>query len=231
MASKKKFINFLYFVRSLSILPTQAGDSGTFFAQNTTMICVSSSALRIALVAFSVIGIGAALVSTPAAALSDEEWVVAFVRFINWPAPEPDTTLVVCQHPETPALLLDGKLVRGLTTQVRRVSHTRELDSCNAFVAFSGVEASWAPWLKLLNQVTGVSKSRVRPVLTIGKGPQFCELGGAICLVKNATTGSETYRLNLDALARAGFRVDSQLLRSSTAPAAKAEQTMKAPSP
>ncbi len=171
-------------------------------------------ALHIALVAFNVIGIGATLISTPAAALSHEEWVVAFVRFIDWPAPEPDTTLVVCQHPETPALLLDGKLVRGRTTQVRRVLHTRELDSCHAFVAFSGDEASWAPWLKLLSQATDLSKSRVRPVLTIGKGPQFCELGGDICLVKNATTSAETYRLNLDALARAGFRVDSQLLRA-----------------
>ena len=195
------------------------------------MICVSSIALRIALVAFSVIGIGAALISTPAAALSHEEWVVAFVRFIDWPAPEPDTTLVVCQQPETPALLLDGKLVRGRTTQVRRVSDTRELDSCHAFVAFSGDEASWAPWLKRLSQVTDASKSRVRPILAIGKGSQFCELGGAICLVKNATTGGETYRLNLDALARAGFRVDSQLLRSSPAPATKAGQTLREPAP
>lgn len=195
------------------------------------MICVSSIALRLTLAALNVIGMGAALVSTPVAALSHEEWVVAFVRFIDWPAPEPDTTLVVCQPPEKPALLLDGKLVRGRTTQVRRVAETRELESCHAFVAFAGDVAGWAPWLKVLNQVTDVSKSRLRPILTIGKGPQFCELGGAICLVTNATNGVETYRLNLDALARAGFRVDSQLLRSSPAPAAKGEQTMKAPAP
>lgn len=196
------------------------------------MICVSSIAVRIALLATSVIsGFSASLVSTPAAALTPEEWVVAFVRFIDWPAPEPETTLIVCQPPETPALVLDRKQVRGLAIQVRRMTSPRELDSCHAFATFAGEEASWVPWLKLLTQGIDLTHVRVRPILTIGKGAQFCDLGGAICLVNNIATGVETYRLNLDALVRAGFRVDSQLLRAPRVPAGNAEQTTKAASP
>ena len=45
-------------------------------------------------------------------------------------------------------------------------------------------------------------------------GARFCELGGAICLVKDEATGVEKYQLNLDSLSRAGFRVRSQLLQA-----------------
>ena len=192
---------------------------------------VSSVVRRIALSAFSVIGVGATLVSTPAAALSHEDWVVAFVRFVDWPTPGPETTLIVCQSPETPALLLDGKQVRGLTIQVRRMARPHELEGCHAFVAFVGEEASWAPWRKLFIHAIHPNRDKLRPILTIGKGAHFCDLGGAICLVQNAATGVETYRLNLDTLARRGFRVDSQLLRSPRALVANAEQPTKAPAP
>ncbi len=154
------------------------------------------------------------LMSTSAAALSHEEWVTAFVRFVDWPTQAPDATLTVCQQHDAPALELEGRQIRGLKLKLRRVVHPRDLTGCHVYTALSSDEQHWVPALKIINQVINVSPSKALPILTVGHGAQFCDLGGAICLVKNATTGVETYRLNLDALARAGFRVDSQLLRS-----------------
>lgn len=173
--------------------------------------------LRVVLPAVAV-----SLMSTPGAALSYEEWVTAFVRFVDWPTPAAEATLTVCQQHDIPPLELEGRQVRGLKLNVRRVVHPRELTGCHVYAALASDEAHWVPALKIINQVINVSPSRSPAILAVGHGAQFCDLGGAICLVKNAMTGVETYRLNLDALSRAGFRVDSQLLRSPPPRATKA---------
>ena len=150
--------------------------------------------------------VGASVMSAPASALSHEEWVMAFVRFVEWPAPSvgADNTLVICQPTDAPALELEGKQVRGLTLQVVRVSKPRDMDRCHVFSALSQREADWALWLAALKS---------QPILAVGQGTRYCEVGGAICLIKDETTGSEKYQLNLDSLSRAGFKVRSQLLR------------------
>ena len=167
--------------------------------------------------------IAVSLMSTPTAALSHDEWVTAFIRFVDWPTPAAEATLTVCQQHDTPALELEGRQVRGLKLKVRRVVRPRELVGCHVYVALASDEAHWIPALKVINQEINVSASKSHPILAVGHGAQFCDLGGAICLVKDATTGVENYRLNLDALSRAGFRVDSQLLRSQPPRAAKSE--------
>lgn len=154
----------------------------------------------------SILGVIAATVmTTPAHALSHEEWVMAFVRFVEWPTSPTDNALIVCQPPDTPSLDLDGKQVRGLTLQVLRITTARELDRCQLLAMLSGREAAWTPWINAL---------RSRPVLAVGLGGRFCEIGGAICLLRDETTGTEKYQLNLETLSRGGFKVNSQLLRS-----------------
>lgn len=154
----------------------------------------------------AIMGVIAASVSTyPANALSHEEWVMAFVRFVEWPTSPTDNALVVCQPPDTPSLELDGKQVRGLTLQVLRISTARELDRCQLFAMLAGREANWTPWISAL---------RTRPVLAVGLGGRFCEIGGAICVLRDEVTGTEKYQLNLETLSRGGFKVNSQLLRS-----------------
>ena len=181
------------------------------------MFRVLTIVLRIVLSAIAV-----SLMSTPSAALSHEEWVTAFVRFVDWPTPAITETLTVCQQHDTAPLELEGRQVRGLRLKVRRVVRPRELAGCHVYAALASDEAHWIPAIKIINQAINVAASKAPPILAVGHGAQFCDLGGAICLVKDATTGVETYRLNLDALARAGFRVDSQLLRSQPPRAAKA---------
>ncbi len=175
---------------------------------------------------FVATAVGVCALSAPVAALSHEEWVSAFVRFVEWPIPASiiDGPLIVCQQNGAPALALDGLQVRGLTLKLRRVVRPQQLAGCHVYVAFSGSETSWAPWLKAVNNLNLVSLTKARPhILPVGLGGEFCDLGGAICLVRDRVTGAENYRLNLDTLSRAGFRVDTQLLRSRPLPAAKAE--------
>lgn len=153
---------------------------------------------------FSVVS--ALTLAAPAHALSHEEWVMAFVRFVEWPTPAvgADNALVICLPTDAPALDLQGKQVRGLTLQVLRVARPREIDRCHVFSALSQREADWLPWLGALKSL---------PVLAVGVGTRYCEVGGAICLIKDELTGAEKYQLNLDSLARAGFKVRTQLLR------------------
>lgn len=150
--------------------------------------------------------VGALVMSAPASALSHEEWVMAFVRFVEWPTPAVGTenTLVICQPTDAPTLDLQGKLVRGLTLQVVRVSKPRDVDRCHVFSALSQREGDWAPWLAALKS---------QPILAVGLGARYCEVGGTVCLIKDETSGAEKYQLNLDSLSRAGFKVRSQLLR------------------
>ena len=148
----------------------------------------------------------ALLMCAPVSALSHDEWVMAFVRFIEWPASSmgANKTLVICQPLDAPAHDLQGKQVRGLTLHVLHISKPRELDQCHVFSALSQREADWAPWL------TGLKS---QPILTVGLGARYCEVGGAICLIKDEAAGIEKYQLNLDSLSRGGFKVRSQLLR------------------
>lgn len=195
----------------------QGGDRTRHFAQNDSMRCVRSTFARVVLSAIGLLGSWA--LSMPVDALSHEDWLTAFVRFVERPAGAVDGNLVVCKPVGTAALDLDGKQVRGLTLRVRRVERVDCLIGCHIYAALSIDETRWARSLKSIvghiaaGARSGSGAAKAMPVLAIGQGPLFCDLGGAICLVKDETIGVETYRLNLDALARGGFRVDSQLLR------------------
>ncbi len=131
---------------------------------------------------------------------------MAFVRFVEWPASTigSDNSLVICQPSDAPSLDLQGKQVRGLTLQVQRVAKPRDLAGCNVFSALAQREAEWAPWL---------AAAKSLPILAVGQGARYCEVGGTVCLVKDDATQLDKYQLNLDSLARSGFKVRSQLLR------------------
>lgn len=143
---------------------------------------------------------------------------MAFVRFVEWPAPATAsagaTTLQVCQPADGPALDLQGKQVRGLTLRVLRVNQPGQLAGCQVFTALSQREADWLPWLVAV---------KARPVLAVGLGARYCELGGTVCLIKDGLSGAERYQLNLDSLSSSGFKVHSHLLRPPRQRTASAE--------
>lgn len=146
-------------------------------------------------------------IASPAAALPAETWVTAFIRFVEWQIPVTDATLVVCQPPDTPELDLAGKQVRGVTLLVMRVARPQDVRRCNLLVAWPHPNK---PMIDAMPWIAAISD---RPILAIGLGERFCEIGGAVCITTDEASGRENYRLNLDVLARAGFRINAQLLR------------------
>lgn len=142
--------------------------------------------------------------SASAEAISEEEWVTTFVRFVDWPVPPPDNVIVVCQPPSSALLAIQGVQVRGMTLQAVQLKRVSDAERCHVFTAMSQREADWLPW---------IGKFKSRATLTLGVGPRFCEAGGAICVVKDEATGVEKYQVNLDAMARAGLKVRFPLLR------------------
>lgn len=155
--------------------------------------------------------------SLPVIAVTPETWVTSFIRFVEWPQAPADSTFIVCQPPDTPELDLAGKQVRGLTLLVMRVARPRDVSRCNLFVAWgqpSKASVDWQPWITAIGDA---------PVLSVGLGERFCEIGGAMCVTSNEAAGRENYRVNLDVLARAGFKVNAQLLRKQFPRQTKAE--------
>lgn len=130
--------------------------------------------------------------------------MATFVRFVDWPDAAVDAVIVVCQPHDTPRLALSGVQVRGMTMQVVPIRRARDVERCHVFSAMSQRESEWRPWLAAFS---------ARPTLMIGPGLRFCETGGAICVDKDGLTGAEKYRVNLDAIARAGLKVRLPLLR------------------
>ncbi len=140
----------------------------------------------------------------PAAAVAEEEWVRTFVRFVDWPMSPADNVIVVCQPHEAVPLALNGVQIGAMTLQVMPLKRARDAERCHVFSAMSQREKQWRPWL---------ASFRSRPILVMGPGSRFCETGGAICVVRDDATGAEKYRVNLDAIARAGLKVRLPLLR------------------
>ncbi len=174
-------------------------------AQSGCMVLLKPCRFRSGSTFFCVLaGIALALPSTPSAAVADEEWVATFVRFVDWPQSPSDNVIIVCQPHNAPTLALHGVQVRGLTLQVVHLRRPQDAARCHVFSAMSLREGEWLPWLATF---------RARPTLALGSGSRFCETGGAICVVKDDATGAEKYRVNIDAISRAGLKVRLPLLR------------------
>jgi len=167
------------------------------------MLCPLVNTARMLLSAIPIVGlVGVSVMSAPAVALSHEEWLMALVRFVDWPTPPADNTLAICQPFDAPLLVLPNSQVRGLTMRVVRVSTPQQVNRCHVFSALSMKEAEWESWLAALKS---------QPILVVGSGARFCEFGGAVCLVKDEETKVEKYQVNLDSLSRSGLRVRSRV--------------------
>ena len=186
-------------------------DKAALSAQSRVMRRLRRAWLVLVVASFS------AWLATPVAALPAETWITALIRFVEWPQAPADSTVVVCQPLDTPELDVAGKQVRGITLLVMRVARPRDVSRCNVFVAWPQPGKS-SPDLSVWLAAIGDS-----PVLSIGLGERFCEIGGAVCITNDDAAGRETYRVNLDVLARAGFKVNAQLLRKQFPRQAKTE--------
>jgi len=154
---------------------------------------------------------------SPAASHSEFEIKSAmlynFTKFIDWP----DGTLAEGASPlvigvwkdEAFGPLLEASLrnktVYGHPVVVRRIDALTESKGCHVLFIGAGDRKQTAALLSALGQW---------PVLTIGDGAQFANLGGVIAFIRDGSRMG--FEINLDAAAQARLKVSSKLLHLAT---------------
>jgi YfiR/HmsC-like len=134
------------------------------------------------------------------ALMTEADWVVAVSRFVEWPNTQL-RDLVVCSPSSSPRLMLDNKSVRGLRVVEKTIKNTPEAKSCHVLALFS--ERNPSRWIQAV---------RGAPVLTIGRGREFCIHGGIVCVLGDDTDSRYRHNINLETLARAGLYARNELL-------------------
>jgi hypothetical protein len=163
------------------------------------------------LVAFVVtLAMGAAPARAQAGVEADE--VIAamlsrFPQFVEWPDSvlEGRESVEICvAEPDPFGPLLDrftvGEVLNGRSMTVRRVAVSERIDGCHVLFVSSAVERARRLLVEAAEQ----------PVLTVGEGSDFLDLGGIIGL---RVVGQRLrFEVSTAAASRAGLRLSSQLL-------------------
>lgn len=132
--------------------------------------------------------------------------VLGIIGYTAWP--EPNDVLQVCLTRSAPEA---SELVRQLPLQPGRrrlepvmvEANQRLPPQCDVLFVDGWSAAA-------LREV--LTELAFRPVLTVGRGPEFCTDGGMFCLEPDPQGGTR-FEVNLDAVARSGLRVHPQVLR------------------
>lgn len=131
--------------------------------------------------------------------------VLGILGYTGWPGePRPLNLCLSRGSADAVAIQLQFEQARpGRNWTLRSIEPDAPLpDSCDA-VYLDGWQA--APLRQALRTLA------TRPVLSIGRGPEFCSDGGLFCL-ENSPTGLR-FEANLDAIGRSGLRVNPLVLR------------------
>lgn len=131
--------------------------------------------------------------------MTEADWIVAVSRFVEWPNTQL-RDLIVCSPPNGSRLMLANKSVRGLRVVEKVIKTTAETKSCHVLALFS--EHNPRRWIQAANG---------SPVLTIGRGREFCIHGGIVCVLTN-DDAQQRHNINLETLARAGLYARNELL-------------------
>lgn len=160
-------------------------------------------------------GLGLPGRAAPAVAAADSEWsapevVARILHYTRWPGePRPLTVCITRQSDGAAALLQRLQAAdagRALTTLA--IDADQPLPPSCDLVFFEG----WS----LAGQQAALRRLANRPVLTIGRGAEFCSDGGLFCL--ESRPGGTRFEVNLDAVARSGLRIHPQVLRLAQPP-------------
>lgn len=133
--------------------------------------------------------------------------VAGILSYTAWPGEA--RTIQVCvtrTAPDAAAILAQleqGKPTRPLATRSIEPNQTVP-GACDA-VYFD----AWTPEA----QRASLRSLATRPVLTLGRGAEFCSDGGLFCLEPGSSTPGLRFEVNLDAVARSGLRVNPLVLR------------------
>lgn len=155
---------------------------------------------------------GSAAQAPPAALTESQAKASAlfnFSRYVEWPErafASRDAPFVFCVagRDGLPAAAgtLEGRVLNGRPTQLRRVLGVEELRGCHALYIGEPEERRQLPMLRAV---------ATEPVLTVGDAGGFAEAGGAIGIVLDE--GRIRFDINRPALEQAQLRASSNLLR------------------
>lgn len=136
--------------------------------------------------------------------------VYKITKFISWPdaafesSSEPLSICLPADDPIRPAMTgLSGDTVHGRPIEIRPVE-TDSLDGMDCEVLFVSADSSSNP-RQLIEQVNG------EPVLTVGDGDDFSEVGGIVAM--RVRKNRINFEINTDASAKAGLGISAQLLQ------------------
>lgn len=131
-------------------------------------------------------------------------FLVNFLKYVQWPtATGPATICLAGRDTLGPYLAsYEGRLVVGRELRVRRVAGADQVGDCQILFVPDTDEARFGAVLRWVEQ---------QPVLTVSDTEVFIRHGGGIALVR--VDGRLQFDVNTDALARAGLKPSSQIMR------------------
>lgn len=158
-----------------------------------------------------VLGTLVGAVPVPAAADglgNTSEYIIAFFRYVQWQNEDQLPAWHVCVAgalPNDEEKTYADRTVREKPFILRKIASDSSLGDCQAIdLTTANVET--------ISQV--LAKSRGMPILTVGSGPEFCSVGGQICLYKDSITtkSSQKFAVNLYNIKESKLQVSARLL-------------------
>lgn len=131
-------------------------------------------------------------------------YLVNFLKYVEWPAQHPVFTICLLGRDSLGASLAsyEGRQVGGRELRVRRVGSPEQLADCHELFISDTEEARFGALLRWVEN---------QPILTISDAEVFTRDGGAIALIRSE--GRLQFDVNAAALARAGLKPSSQMMR------------------
>jgi hypothetical protein len=134
-----------------------------------------------------------------------DDYIVGFVRYVHWPDEDAARAWTVCVAGlganERDARYANER-VRNKPFAWRAVEGAQELEGCHVLDLTRADKATTAALL---------AQSRGRPLLSVGRGAEFCTAGGLICL--HEPGDERAFEVNLSAIKESGLGVSARLLR------------------
>ena len=166
------------------------------------------AAVGIATLSFGIIASGAPIPAAADGLGTSAEYIVAFSRYVQWQDEDRLPAWNICflgEISRDQEQLYVDRTVRNKPFTVRSISADAPLNDCQ-------VIDLTAANLKTAKRV--LVKSRHLPILTVGSGPEFCSIGGQICLSKDADAArsSQKFELNLSTIKESKLTISARLL-------------------
>ncbi len=146
----------------------------------------------------------APLIAQCAGLATSAEYIIGFVRYVHWDREDQADAWQICVATRAP---LDsnrayaGQMVRGKRFAVRRVAYNDDIATCHV-LDLTGADAASAAVL--------LQKAQRLPILTVGRGSNFCSSSGVLCL--RLGDPEQKFEINLSAVKESGLNVSARLL-------------------